>query len=176
MNNHPDLPTFPTSFVGGRTRPRRLFANPFSSSIPTWGEVLEAADREAVLMAPLKQRCFHLLDNDYLCSKIWEEELADIRRKYLIPPSVEMRGLSELERAPDGGTNEVAIFKAYLEAGFRGGILSLIAEVSAYFGFSHCQLTPLTWRTLIAMQVLGEFMASLSECMRSCTPTTSPLS
>lgn len=42
MNNHLDLPAFPTSFVGGRTRPRRLFADLFSSHIPTWGEIPEA--------------------------------------------------------------------------------------------------------------------------------------
>lgn len=62
----------------------------------------------------------------------------------------------EFERAPDGGTDEMAIFEAYLEEDFRGGVPSLIAEVSSYFGFSPTQLTPSTWRTLIAIQVLGE--------------------
>ncbi|KAG2255692.1 hypothetical protein Bca52824_074986 [Brassica carinata] len=53
--------------------------------------------------------------------------------------------------------NEMAIFEAYLEAGFRGFIPSLIAEVSAWFGFAPSQLTSLSWRTLIAIRVLGEF-------------------
>ena len=46
---------------------------------------------------------------------------------------------------------------AIFEAGFKGFIPSLIAEVSAYFGFAPSQFTPLSWRTLIAIQVLGEF-------------------
>ena len=67
-----------------------------------------------------------------------------------------MRSPTEFERAPDGGSGEVAVYEAYLEAGFRGAIPSLIGEVSSFFGFSPSQLTPLTWRTLMALQVLGE--------------------
>ncbi|WZZ63491.1 hypothetical protein YC2023_074861 [Brassica napus] len=36
---------------------------------------------------------------------------------------------------------EVAVYKAYLEAGFRGVIPSLIGEVSSFFGFCPSQLT-----------------------------------
>ena len=43
----------------------------------------------------------------------------------------------------------MAIYEAYLEAGFRG-------EVSSFFGFCPSQITPLTWRILMAIQVLGE--------------------
>ena len=50
----------------------------------------------------------------------------------------------------------MAVYEAYLEAGFRGVIPSLIEEVSSFFGFSPSQLTPLTWRTLMALQVLGK--------------------
>ncbi|KAG2275802.1 hypothetical protein Bca52824_058357 [Brassica carinata] len=57
-------------------------------------------------------------------------------------------------KAPDGG--EVVIYEAYLEAGFRGVIPSLIGEVSSFFGFCPSQLTPLTWRPLMAIQVLGK--------------------
>ncbi|KAL0864682.1 hypothetical protein Bca101_043800 [Brassica carinata] len=81
----------------------------------------------------------------------------EIRKKYGILPSVGMRCSSEYERVPDGGENKVAVFEAYLEAGFQGIIPSLVAEVSLYFGFCPSQLTPLTWRTLMAIQVLGEF-------------------
>ena len=48
------------------------------------------------------------------------------------------------------------VYEAYLEAGFRGVIPSLIGEVSYFFGFCPSQLTPLTWATLMAIQVLGE--------------------
>ncbi|KAF2546184.1 hypothetical protein F2Q70_00022305 [Brassica cretica] len=50
-------------------------------------------------------------------------------------PSVGMKSPFEFERAPDGGET----------------------EVSSYFGLCPSQLTPLTWRTLMAIQVLGEF-------------------
>uniref|UniRef100_A0A0D3BUN3 Uncharacterized protein n=1 Tax=Brassica oleracea var. oleracea TaxID=109376 RepID=A0A0D3BUN3_BRAOL len=82
--------------------------------------------------------------------------MANMRRKYLIHPSVGMRSPAEFERVPDGGAGEVTIYEAYLEAGFRGVMPSLIDEVSSFFGFCPSQLTPLTWRTLMAIQVLGE--------------------
>lgn len=90
--------------MGGRTRPRRLVVDPFLSPIPISWEIPEA-DSEAIPIAPLRQRCLHLLDNDGPCFKIREEELAIIRRKYLIPSTVEKRCPSEFERIPDGGTN-----------------------------------------------------------------------
>ncbi|KAF3512891.1 hypothetical protein F2Q69_00006863 [Brassica cretica] len=68
-----------------------------------------------------------------------------------------MRCPSEFERAPYGGADEIAVYEAYLEAGFRVGVPSIVAEVSSLFGFCPSQLTPLTWRTLMAIQVLGEF-------------------
>ncbi|CAG7862601.1 unnamed protein product, partial [Brassica rapa] len=121
MNSQSNLPAFSASFVGGRMRPRRLFGDLFSSSVPSWGEVPEA-NNEAVPMASLRQN---------------QEEIFNF--------------------SINGGSNEVAVFEAYMEAGFRGSIPSLIDEVSSYFGFSPSQLTLLTWRTLIAIQVLGEF-------------------
>ena len=140
--------------MGGRPRPRHLFTDPFSSPIPSWGDVPEA-DSKAVLIAPLRRHrsCFF---DDGPCTEIREGDLADMRRKYAIHPSVGMRSPSEFERAPDGGANEIAIYEAYLEAVFRGVIPSLIGEVSSFFGFCFSQLTPLTWRTLMVIQVLGE--------------------
>ena len=143
MNPEP-LP-FLSSLVGGRPRPRRPFTDPFSSPVPSWGNVLEA-DSEAVPMAPLRRlrSCFF---DDGPRSEIREGDLANIRRKYLINPSVGVTSPTEFERAPDGGVGEVTIYEAYLEAGFRGVIPSLIDEVSSSFGFCPSQLTPLTWRT-----------------------------
>ncbi|KAF2570971.1 hypothetical protein F2Q70_00002681 [Brassica cretica] len=68
-----------------------------------------------------------------------------------------MRCPSEFEQATDGGSDEIAIYEAYLEAGFRVGIPSIVVEASSFFGFCPSQLTPQTWRTLMAIQVLGEF-------------------
>ena len=113
---NPELLAFPFSLVGGRPRPRRLFTDPFCSPIPSWGDVPEA-DSEAVPMAPLRRRhsCFF---DDGPRSGIREGELANMRRKYAIHPSVGMRSLTEFERALDGGAREIAIYEAYLEAGF----------------------------------------------------------
>ncbi|KAF3568238.1 hypothetical protein DY000_02014399 [Brassica cretica] len=121
---NPELLMFPSSLVGGRPRPHRPFTDPFSSHVPSWGDVPEA-NGEAVPMAPLRR----LLG---------------------------MRSPIEFERAPDGGAGEVAVYEAYLEAGFWGVIPSLIGEVWSFFGFCPSQLTPLSWRNLMAIQVLGE--------------------
>ena len=151
---NPELLAFLSSLVGGRPRPHRLFTDPFSSPIPSWGDVPEA-DSEAVPMAPLRRLRSYFFD-DGPRSEIREGDLDNIRRKYLIHPSVGMRSPTEFERAPDGGAGEVTVYEAYLEVGFRGVIPSLIEEVSSFFGFSPSQLTPLTWRTLMSIQVHGE--------------------
>ncbi|KAF3550564.1 hypothetical protein DY000_02007204 [Brassica cretica] len=66
----------------------------FSSPIPSWGDVLEA-DSEEVPKAPLRRRrsCFF---DDGPRSEIREGDLADIRRKYAIHPSVGIRSLPSL--------------------------------------------------------------------------------
>ncbi|KAL0796374.1 hypothetical protein Bca101_067751 [Brassica carinata] len=117
------------------------------------------ANNEVIPGAPSRRRRFRLSDEentDDPRSIIGERDLAGIRRRYSISESVKLRWAGEFERAPDGRVDEVAIFEAYFKAGSRGGIPSLIAEVSSYFAFSPFQLTPSTWRTLIAIQVLGE--------------------
>ncbi|KAF2565109.1 hypothetical protein F2Q70_00017486 [Brassica cretica] len=109
------------------------------------GNFLEA-DSEAVPIPPLRRRrsCFF---DDGPRSRIREGDLANMRRKNAIHPSVGMRSPTDIERAPDGGASEIAIYEAYLEAGFRGVIPSLIGEVSSFFvGFYHLQFrdgTPL---------------------------------
>ncbi|KAG2292920.1 hypothetical protein Bca52824_039589 [Brassica carinata] len=110
---NPELLAFLSSLMGGRPRPRRLFADPFSSPVPSWGNVPEA-DSEAVPMAPLRQRCSCFFD-DGPRSGIREGDLAYI---------------------------EIAICEAYLEAGFRGVIPSLISKVSSFFGFCPFNLLP----------------------------------
>ncbi|KAG5393281.1 hypothetical protein IGI04_023244, partial [Brassica rapa subsp. trilocularis] len=77
-------------------------------------------------------------------------------RKYGIHSTVQLRISLEFECAPDGGPGELAIFEAYLVAGFRGIVLSLVSEVSSFLGFCPSQLTPSSWKTLMSIQVLGE--------------------
>ncbi|KAL0759193.1 hypothetical protein Bca101_075343 [Brassica carinata] len=151
---NPESLSFLFSLVGFHARLRRPFTDLFSSPVPSWGNVPEA-DSEAVSMAPLRRlrSCFF---DDGPHSETREGDLANIRRKYLIHPSVGMRSPTEFERTPDGGAGEVTFYEAYLETGFRGNISSHIDEVSSFFGFCPSQLTPLTWRTLMAIQMLGE--------------------
>ncbi|KAL0847185.1 hypothetical protein Bca101_020431 [Brassica carinata] len=145
---------FPSASVGSRVKPCLFSDDPFSSPISSWERTLGTDDEEAT-MAPLKQRRSYLLD-DGPRSRVRGKYLIEIRNRYAIPPSVGIRNPSDFERAPDGGVNEVTIYEAYLEAGVRSGVPSLVAEVSSYFGFCPSQLTPLSWRTLMAIQVLGE--------------------
>lgn len=113
-----DLPSIPASLVGVRVRPRCLFASLFSSPAASHGEVSEA-DNKAIPMAPSKQRCTYVLDDDP-CSEIQEEGLMVIQRGYAIYSSVQMRSPSEFECAANGGPNEMAVFESYLVAGFWG--------------------------------------------------------
>ncbi|KAF3531999.1 hypothetical protein DY000_02040777 [Brassica cretica] len=101
---NPEFLMFPSSLVGGLPRPRRPFTDPFSSPVPSWGDVPEA-DSEAVPMAPLRRRrsCFF---DDGPRSEIREGDLDNMRRKYAIHPSVGMRSPTEFEHAPDGGAGE----------------------------------------------------------------------
>ncbi|KAF2586057.1 hypothetical protein F2Q70_00036162 [Brassica cretica] len=165
---NPEFLMFPSSLVGGLPRPRRPFTDPFSSPVPSWGDVPEA-DSEAVPMAPLRRRRYCFFD-DGPRSEIREGDLANMRRKYAIHPSVGMRSPTEFEHAPDGGAGEVAVYEAYLEAGFWGVIPSLIGEVSSFFSLCPSQLTPPTWRTLMAIQLLGKlhgFSAGVHEILYS---------
>ncbi|KAL0802372.1 hypothetical protein Bca101_057548 [Brassica carinata] len=158
MSNKTVFPIFPAPCVGGRAGPYHPSADLFSLPMMSPGATLEASS-EAVPRAPLRHRRFHLSDeedDDGPRSDVGEGDLVEIRRRFLIPESVELRCAGEFERDLDGGTDEVAIFEVYREADSRGGILSLIAEVSSYFPFYPSQLTPSTWRTMIAIQVLGE--------------------
>ncbi|KAG2267173.1 hypothetical protein Bca52824_074252 [Brassica carinata] len=107
---NPEPLSFLSSLVGGCTRPRHPFTDPFSSPVPSWGNVPEA-DSKAVPMAPLRRLCSYFFD-DGPRSEIREGDLANIRRKYLIHPSVGMRSPTEFERAPDGGPGEVTIYEA----------------------------------------------------------------
>ncbi|KAF2615536.1 hypothetical protein F2Q70_00011696 [Brassica cretica] len=89
--------------------------------------------------------------------KLWASDgvLEMVELGALMFPEEELMGMrspTEFEHPPGGGAGEVAVYEAYLEAGFWGVIPSLIGEVSSFFGFCPSQLTPLTWRTLMAIQ------------------------
>ncbi|KAF3548639.1 hypothetical protein DY000_02007479 [Brassica cretica] len=123
-----DSPSLSASLVGGRVRPRCLFADPLSSPAASHGEVPEA-DNEAIPMAPSKQRCSYVLD-DGPCSEIHEEGLMAILRRYAIHSLVPL-SLNAL----------------------------LTGDRTRWPSLRHTwwQLTPLSLRTLMSIQVLGEF-------------------
>ncbi|KAG2266308.1 hypothetical protein Bca52824_073387 [Brassica carinata] len=83
---NPESLSFLFSLVGFHARLRRPFTDPFSSPVPSWGNVPEA-DSEAVSMAPLRRlrSCFF---DDGPRSETREGDLANIRRMYLIHPSM----------------------------------------------------------------------------------------
>lgn len=158
MNNQSFLRTLPAPCVVGRARPRHPFTDPFASPIVSPGTTSRAGSEDAP-MSPLRRHCFHPYDDedeDGPSSDIGAEDLIKIRRKYLIHESVKLRYAGVFEHALDGGIGEMAIFEAYLEAGFRGGVPFLIAEVSSQFGLYPSHLMPATWHTLMAIQVFGE--------------------
>lgn len=162
-NDQASLGTSPASRVGGHVRPQRLFCDPFASPILTPGMTSRVGSEDSPT-TPLRQRHFRPFDDedeDGPKSDIGTEDLTEIRQRYLLPDTMELRCGDEFERAADGGTSEIAIFEAYLDAGFRGAMPFLIAEVASYFGFSPSQLKPATWRTLMAIQVLGELHSIL---------------
>ncbi|KAJ4874200.1 Uncharacterized protein Rs2_43957 [Raphanus sativus] len=89
-------------------------------------------------------------------SMVREDELCDWRKKYLLPSSVVL-GIPRLsERASGGRPEEIAIYEAFFESGFRGDIPSLISSLCNYFHISPSQLNPPAWRILIAIQNLGD--------------------
>ncbi|KAG2266443.1 hypothetical protein Bca52824_073522 [Brassica carinata] len=73
-------------------------------------------------MAPLRRRRFCFFD-DGPRFEIREGDLANMRRKYAIHPSMGMRSQTKFECARDGGAGEVAVYEAYLEAGFLSLLL-----------------------------------------------------
>ncbi|KAG5407919.1 hypothetical protein IGI04_014038 [Brassica rapa subsp. trilocularis] len=127
LGHEKTISDLPASFVGGRVRPCCLFADPFSSPIASFGTASKTGS-EAIPMAPLKQHERFTLD-DGPRSEIYEGGLKAIRKKYGIHSLVHMKSPSEFERAPDGGPRGIAIYEAYLVAGFRGIVPLLGAEV-----------------------------------------------
>ncbi|KAJ4876005.1 hypothetical protein Rs2_41023 [Raphanus sativus] len=89
-------------------------------------------------------------------STVREDELCDWRKKYSLPSSVVLRIPRLSERASGGMPEEIAIYEAFFESGFRGDVPSLIAGLCNYFHISPSQLNPPSWRILIAIQNLGD--------------------
>ncbi|KAG2307041.1 hypothetical protein Bca52824_026789 [Brassica carinata] len=89
-------------------------------------------------------------------SKIGAWEIGEWRRRYDLPQEVVIRAPNPSDRISDFRVDEVPVYEAFFESGFRGGIPSLIAKLSEFLEISPGQLTPPAWRILIAIQNLGD--------------------
>ncbi|KAJ4889407.1 hypothetical protein Rs2_29155 [Raphanus sativus] len=63
--------------------------------------------------------------------------------------------LSSPEHASSGMPEEIAIYEAFFESGFRDDVMSLIVSLCDYFHIYPSQLNPPALRILIAIQNLG---------------------
>lgn len=88
-------------------------------------------------------------------SRIGKRDVEEWRRKYNLPQDLEIRIPGPSDRISDFRVDEVPIYEAYFESGFRDRMPSLIAKLSEHLDISPGQLTPPAWRTLIAIQNLG---------------------
>ncbi|KAH0853990.1 hypothetical protein HID58_092711 [Brassica napus] len=89
-------------------------------------------------------------------SVIGAEEVAVWRKKYELPDDVVIRVPDPEDRVSDFGVDEVPFYEGYFTSGFRDRIPSLVAKISETLGISPGQLNPPAWRTLIALQNLGD--------------------
>ncbi|KAH0893238.1 hypothetical protein HID58_055667 [Brassica napus] len=89
-------------------------------------------------------------------SVIGVEEVANWRMKYNLPADIIIRVPGPEDRVSDFGVDEVHVYEGYFELGFRDRVLVLVANISETLEISPCQLNPPAWRTLIALQNLGD--------------------
>ncbi|KAF3560798.1 hypothetical protein DY000_02016134 [Brassica cretica] len=87
-------------------------------------------------------------------SIIGVEEVASWREKFQLADDVVIRVPDPIDRVSD--FDEIPVYKGFFESGFRDQIPSLVAKVSEVLGISPGQLNPPSWRTMIAMQNLGD--------------------
>ncbi|KAG2282447.1 hypothetical protein Bca52824_053667 [Brassica carinata] len=111
-------------------------------------------------------------------SVIRAEEVAIWRKKYNLPDDVGIRAPEPSEVVSDFGVDEVPVYEGYFASGFRDHVPSLIAKISETLGISPAQLNPTAWRTLIALQNLGDlygFVIGVAEvlCSYSVVPLNS---
>ena len=87
---------------------------------------------------------------------IGAEEVTVWRKKYELPDDVVIQVPDPEDRVSDFGVDEVPVYEGYFASGFRDRIPSLVAKISETLGISPGQLNPPAWRTLLALQNLGD--------------------
>ncbi|KAF3607606.1 hypothetical protein DY000_02046319 [Brassica cretica] len=80
-----------------------------------------------------------------------------------------------IDQISDFRVDEVPVYEGFFESGFRDRVPSLVAKVSEALEISHGQLNPPpSWRTLIALQNLGDLQGltiEVAEVLHSYTIT-----
>ncbi|KAF2596165.1 hypothetical protein F2Q68_00010722 [Brassica cretica] len=89
-------------------------------------------------------------------SVIGAEEVAVWSEKYELPDDVVIRVPDQEDMVSDFGVDEVPVYEVYFVSGIRDHISSLVAKISETLGISQGNLNPPAWRTLIALQNLGD--------------------
>ncbi|KAH0868019.1 hypothetical protein HID58_075041 [Brassica napus] len=110
-------------------------------------------------------------------SVIGVEDVADWRMKYNLPADVIIRVSGPEDRVSDFGVDEVPVYEGYFESGFMDRVPSLVAKISETLEIYPGQLNPPAWRTLIALQNLGDLQGlviGVAEVL--CSYYVSPLS
>ena len=84
------------------------------------------------------------------------EEVANWREKYHLSNDITIRIPGPVYRVSDFEIKEIPVFEGFFESGFRDRVPSLVAKVSEALEISLGKLNPPSWKTLIAMQNLGD--------------------
>ena len=161
MRSKPDL-ALDSSSIGGRIRSKKQRSgvgpsesmDSSGSSLDLTAEV-ENFSREVVGLAPSSEEVSEFPPVGRLLS-IGVDEVANWRAKYHLSDDVVIRILGPIDRVSDFEVDEVPVYEGFFESGFRDRVPSLVAKVSEALEISPSQLNPPSWRTLIALQNLGD--------------------
>ncbi|KAL0847262.1 hypothetical protein Bca101_020508 [Brassica carinata] len=89
-------------------------------------------------------------------SSIGVEEVESWRQRFGLSNDVAIRIPGPIDRVSDFEVDEVPVHEGFFESCFRDRVPSLVAKISGALGISPGQLNPPSWRTLIALQNLGD--------------------
>ena len=89
-------------------------------------------------------------------SSVGEDELADWRNRYSLPPFVTLQVPASEERASSYIPEEIVIYEAFFDTVLRGVIPTLVVRMCSLFEISPSKLNPPAWRILIAIENLGD--------------------
>ncbi|KAL0645884.1 hypothetical protein Bca4012_044175 [Brassica carinata] len=161
MKSKPDL-ALDFSSIGGRIRSKKERSvvgssesmDSSGSSLDLTSEV-ENLSRKVVDLAPSSAEVCEFPPVGPL-SSIGVNQVTNWRAKYHLSDDVVIRIPGPIERVLDFEVDEVLVYEVFFESGFRDQVPSLVVKVSEALEISPGQLSPPSWRTLTALQNLGD--------------------